>query len=221
MPTNRVIAEEDRVETIISRLAEYYPQAVTRLRYHTPFQLLVAAVLSAQTTDKQVNRITPQLCRRAPTPRAMAAMQPDEIAEYIKGCGLYRHKSRYLAALSRIIIEKYAGRPPATLHELMALPGVGRKTANVVLNNAFGVPALAVDTHVFRVSRRLGLSDGSKVEEVEKELTRKIPPDKWGEMHHRLIAHGRQVCTARKPGCYRCLLADFCPSKKNYPEGEG
>lgn len=203
--------EEQRRKEIFALLQERYPEAATRLRFQNPFQLLVAALLSAQTTDAQVNRVTEKLFLRAGTPAAMAAMEPGDLEPLLKGCGLYRHKSRYLVELSRLLLERHGGKVPDRPADLLALPGVGRKTANVVLSNAFGVPALAVDTHVFRVSRRLGLAAGDRVDRVEQELTDTLPPGEWSPAHHRLIAHGRNLCTARRPRCGDCFLSRLCP----------
>ncbi len=183
------------------------------MHFANPFQLFVATVLSAQTTDEQVNRITAKLFPRADTPEKLARMKQAELEGYLKGCGLYRQKSRFLIEASRIILEKHGGNVPDTFEDLVALPGVGRKTANVVLSNAFNKPALAVDTHVFRVSRRLGLASGKKVEQVEEELKALLPPHEWGKVHHRLIADGRRICKALKPQCGHCVLGPYCPSR--------
>lgn len=194
-------------------MEHHYPRAETRLNYRSPFQLFVATVLSAQTTDEQVNRISEKLFYAIPTARDMAKMEPTELEPYLKGCGLYRVKSRYLVEAAVKIVRDYGGRLPDRFEDLAALPGAGRKTANVVLNSAFGKPALAVDTHVYRVSRRLGLAVGPGVEKVEQELKEKLPEHQWGAAHHRLIAHGRRLCTARAPQCKECFLSGHCPSK--------
>jgi len=178
--------------------------------------LFVAVVLSARTTDEQVNRITAKLFPRAGTPQQLARMQESELAQYIQGCGLYRHKSRYLIEASRIILDKHGGLVPDHFEQLVALPGVGRKTANVVLNSAFRKNALAVDTHVYRVSKRLGLASGNRVKQVEEELKELLSPPEWGAAHHRLIAHGRKTCTARRPRCAECFVYRYCPSKEQY-----
>lgn len=204
--------ENKRIDNIFKILKDLYPTASTVLNYGNPFQLFVATVLSAQTTDAQVNRITRKLFKRAGTPGQMAQMQPEELVPYLKSCGLFRQKSRYLVEAGRLIMEKYDGLLPDNYEDLVSLPGAGRKTANVVLNNAFGKPALAVDTHVFRVSRRLGLASGKTTGEVESELVSILPPDQWGPAHHRLIAHGRKICKARRPDCPECPLASCCPA---------
>ncbi|NPV90936.1 MAG: endonuclease III [Firmicutes bacterium] len=194
---------------ILKLLGQAYP-ARSGLRYQTPFQLLAAAMLSAQSTDVQVNRVTERLFQEFPDPPSMAAASEQEVQELIRGVGLHDSKSRYLVEASRIIMERYGGQVPRTREELMLLPGVGRKTANVVLSNAFGVPAIAVDTHVFRVSNRIGLASGKNVLETEKQLEASIPPNTWGKAHHWLIWHGREVCRARSPLCDSCLINSCC-----------
>ena len=213
MTENRDLTEVERTAEIFRLLREHYPRARTALKFDTPFQLLVAVILSAQTTDEQVNRITPALFARASSPAEMAQLKPAELERLIKGCGLYRNKSRFLVEASRRIVQQFNGRVPDNFVDLVSLPGVGRKTANVILYNAFGRPALAVDTHVYRVSRRLGLARGKRVEEVERELTARLPEREWGPVHHRLIAHGRSLCHARRPECSACFLNRYCPSK--------
>lgn len=197
---------------IVNRLSGLYPGAGTALQYGSVFQLLVAVILSAQCTDKQVNRITSGLFKKYPAAEDFAGLEWEELAREIKGCGLYKNKSRNIINTSRILVEKYGSRVPADREDLESLPGVGRKTANVVLNVAFNRPVMPVDTHVFRVARRLGLSRGKTPLAVEKDLTGIVPPEKMGIMHHCLILHGRQVCRARNPLCGRCVLNDLCPS---------
>lgn len=209
-------AETKRVQYIFQLLEEHYPRAETALEYGDPFQLFVATVLSAQTTDEQVNRITAGLFPRAGTPQLLARMEQAELEKYLQGCGLFRQKSRFLIEASRLILDKHSGQVPDRFDQLVALPGAGRKTANVVLNSAFNQPALAVDTHVYRVARRLGLAAGNKVEQVEEELKAKLSPHQWGAAHHRLITHGRRVCNARRPRCSECMLHLYCPSKLEY-----
>ncbi len=201
-------------EQIIAKLAEHYPQAKTSLVFDNPFQLFVATVLSAQTTDEQVNKITVELFKAVPTARVMSGMTAAELEPYLKSCGLYRNKSRFLIEASRIIVDHYNGMVPDDFNELVKLPGVGRKTANVIISSAFGKPALAVDTHVFRVSKRLGLADGSTVELVEDQLKSVIPIEVWSNAHHYLIAHGRLICHARKPQCEVCFLKKNCLQAK-------
>ncbi|MDE2479204.1 MAG: endonuclease III [Betaproteobacteria bacterium] len=201
------------VETLFARLQAANPQPVSELHYRNPFELLVAVVLSAQATDAGVNKATPALFAAAPTPQAMARLGEDEVAGYIRTIGLYRTKARNVVALSRALVESHAGQVPSTREALEALPGVGRKTANVVLNVAFGEPTLAVDTHVLRVANRLGLARSSKPLEVEQALLKQVPAAYAHDAHHWLILHGRYVCKARQPECWRCALADLCPYK--------
>ncbi len=195
---------------IMHQLGLHYPLAKSGLVFSNPYQLFVATLLSAQTTDEQVNKVTADLFRAAPTIYEMAQMSAADIEPYIKSIGLFRYKSRYLAEASRIIVVEHYGEIPADFDELVKLPGVGRKTANVIISGAFGQPAIAVDTHVFRVSRRLGLAGGNKVEQVEEQLKEVIPVSDWSVTHHRLITHGRQVCHARSPECQSCFLAGLC-----------
>ena len=199
------------IETLFSRLKAANPTPRSELQYRNAFELLVAVVLSAQATDASVNKATPALFAAAPTPQAMAALGEDDVAPYIRTIGLYRTKARNLAALGRILTEQYGGQVPHTREALEALPGVGRKTANVVLNIAFGQPTLAVDTHIFRVANRLGLAKGKTPLEVEVKLMKVVPEAYLHDAHHWLILHGRYVCKARSPDCWRCALADLCP----------
>jgi endonuclease III len=201
---------------ILEKLAARYAGARTELRYESPFQLLVAVILSAQTTDRQVNRITAKLFQTYQTPADFAALPEEELAEALRGCGLYRNKARHLIATSRRLLEDFQGQVPETLKELLTLPGVGRKTANVVLSEAFGVPALAVDTHVFRVAARLGLARGKTPGETEALLKEVIPEEDWGKAHHWLIQHGRRLCSARTPNCRGCFLLDDCPAGRRF-----
>jgi len=198
------------VGRILATLAETYPQVGTALDFTTPFELLVATVLSAQCTDKLVNRVTPGLFAVYPTALAMAQAGPAEIEPLIARCGLFRTKAKNLAAAARLLEKRHGGSVPETMEALLELPGVGRKTANVVLSNAFGVPGIAVDTHVFRVARRLSLARGTTPEQVEAQLRRRIPRSDWADTHHRLIWHGRLVCHARSPECGRCPLLPHC-----------
>lgn len=201
---------KEKALDILKRLAKQYPEAKSGLVYDNPFQLFVATVLSAQTTDEQVNRITKKLFSAVPTVDILAKMQPSELEPYLKSCGLYHNKSKFLTEAARVIVEKHGGEVPDRFEDLLKLPGVGRKTANVVISSAFGKPALAVDTHVFRVSKRIGLADGKNVDSVEEQLKKIFPEEKWSVSHHQLIAHGRAVCFARKPGCKICILEDLC-----------
>lgn len=201
---------EIHVKKILKLLEKEYPGAETSLNYQTPFQLLVAAILSAQTTDKQVNKITTSLFKEIRGPRDILSLGFSSLEEKLKGAGLFHQKSRQIRETSRLLCEKHGGEVPKTRDELMVLPGVGRKTANVVLSTAFSIPTLAVDTHVSRVSRRLGLTKGKTPLEIEEDLCHLIPISKWSSTHHRLIKHGRQVCRARNPFCEQCLLQSHC-----------
>ena len=197
---------------ILKRLQAHYIGARAGLHYRNAFELLIATMLSAQTTDRQVNAVTKALFDATPDAASMLALSQIELEGYIKSCGFYHTKAQNVLATCQILVDKYNGEVPRTLDELTALPGVGRKTANVVLSNAFGVPAIAVDTHVFRVSNRLGLANAKDVLETEMQLQKNIPQDKWSDAHHWLIWHGRQICSARKPECGRCFLLDICPT---------
>jgi endonuclease-3 len=192
------------------RLAEANPHPTTELEYRTPYQLLVAVVLSAQATDKSVNLATRKLFAAAPTPEAMTALGEEGVAEYIKTIGLFRTKAKNTVALSRQLLERHGGAVPHDRAALEALPGVGRKTANVVLNTVFGDPVIAVDTHIFRLANRTGLAPGKDVLAVEQALMRRIPKNYLKDAHHWLILHGRYVCTARKPDCAACIVRDLC-----------
>jgi endonuclease-3 len=198
------------VAEVFRRLREANPNPTTELEYGSPYQLLVAVVLSAQATDKGVNLATRRLFPLAPTPEAMVDLGEEGIAEQIKTIGLYRNKAKHTLALSRQLLERHAGEVPRQREALEALPGVGRKTANVVLNTVFGEPTMAVDTHIFRLSNRTGLAPGKDVLEVEKRLLRRIPTEYKLNAHHWLILHGRYVCTARTPKCGNCALRDLC-----------
>ena len=197
-------------EQVLKRLKELYYNLGTALRFHNPYELLVATILSAQATDKQVNKVTKELFQKYPDAYAIAALTPEELAVEIKSIGLYKNKSKNIVAASKILVEKYAGEIPADRDKLIELPGVGRKTANVVLSNAFGIPALAVDTHVFRVANRLELVHCKNVECAEEELCALIPKEDWADAHHWLIWHGRLFCKARNPLCERYKLNDLC-----------
>ena len=198
------------VEAILNTLEELYPNPETALEYATTFQLLIAVILSAQTTDKQVNKITSDLFEKFKKPEDIAELSPEELEPHIQGLGLYRNKSKYIVQTCRKLVEEYEGQVPRERKELMKLSGVGRKTANVVSSCAFGEDAIAVDTHVFRVSNRLGLADSEKVKEVEQQLMEIIPQDKWSLAHHWLIFHGRETCKARSPKCEDCQLQQYC-----------
>jgi endonuclease-3 len=198
------------IREIFARFQAANPHPKSELEYINPFTLLVAVVLSAQATDAGVNKATRSLFRRADTPKKMLALGEDNLREAIKTIGLYRNKAKNVIALSQKLVEEHDGEVPRSREALEALPGVGRKTANVVLNVAFGQPTLAVDTHIFRVANRIGLSKGKTPLAVELDLERIVPEDFLLHAHHWLILHGRYVCKARKPECPRCLIADLC-----------
>jgi len=205
-----------RVDTasILTELETLYPDAHCALDHRNAFELLVATILSAQCTDKRVNEVTPRLFAAYPTASLMAQAAVEDVERLVCECGLYKTKAKNIVATSRLIMERHAGEVPARMEDLVALPGVGRKTANVVLSNAFGVPAIAVDTHVQRVSNRLGLAAASQVEETERQLMRRIPRQQWTSAHHWLIYHGRQICAARRPQCAVCTLRVYCRHAK-------
>lgn len=196
-------------------LKRTYPNAKPALHFSSPFELLVATILSAQSTDVMVNKCTSELFPVANTPAQIAAMTEAELTPYIKRCGFYRLKGAHIIETARILLAQYGGQVPADIDVLQTLPGVGRKTANVVASNAFGIPAIAVDTHVFRVSNRIGLAHASNVEKTEQQLQKAIPREDWGSAHHWLIYHGRQICDARKPKCEICPLSGLCEYYRN------
>jgi endonuclease III len=195
---------------LFRRLRAANPEPKSELQYRTRFELLVAVVLSAQATDKSVNLATPKLFEAAPTPQAMLGLGEARVTELIRTIGLFRTKAKNLVALSKMLVEQHGGEVPATREALEALPGVGRKTANVVLNVAFGEPTIAVDTHIFRVANRTGLAPGNNPLEVELKLLKHTPQEFLGHAHHWLILHGRYVCTARAPRCPQCAIRDLC-----------
>ena len=204
-----MLNETDRAQAL-KLLKEAHPDARPALHFSSPFELLVATMLSAQCTDKQVNKCTAVLFPLYNTAAAFAALDLNTLEPYIKSCGFYRTKGEHILAMSRILVEQYNGEVPQTLEELTKLPGVGRKTANVVLSNAFHIPAIAVDTHVFRVSNRIGLAEAKDVEHTEQQLMQNIPREDWGDAHHWLIYHGRQICAAQRPKCSECTLKEIC-----------
>jgi endonuclease-3 len=198
------------VNTLLDKLEELYPDAECELNYTSPFELLIATILSAQCTDVRVNKVTAEMFKKYNTPEAFAKLSLEEISEEIKTCGLYKSKSQKIKDTSIQICENYSGEVPGTLEELIKLPGVGRKTAGVVLSNAFGQPAIAVDTHVFRVANRIGIVDEPTPEKTEFALMKAIPKERWSKSHHTIIFHGRRMCKARKPECEECNITEYC-----------
>ncbi|MFZ5668457.1 MAG: endonuclease III [Pseudomonadota bacterium] len=211
--------ETARVQALFDRFAAYAEAPKTELRFQDPFTLVVAVALSAQATDVSVNKATARLFPVAHSPEQMLALGEEGLIPFISSIGLYRNKAKNVIALSRIILEKHGGRTPLNRADLEALPGVGRKTASVVLNELDIEPAIAVDTHVFRVSHRLKLSAGKKPDKVEQDLMAIVPEPCLTRAHHWLILHGRYVCTARKPRCGECPVADLCPSRELFIGG--
>ena len=203
-----------RAGTIAARLARAYPALNVPLEHRNPFELLVAVILSAQCTDEAVNKVTPALFRRYPDAQRLAQATPLEIEPIIRSLGLFRAKAKSLQCCAQQLMEEFGGEVPSTMAQLTRLAGVGRKTANVVLGHVFHTPAIIVDTHCKRLSRRLGLTRSQDPTKIESDLRRLLPPEKWTGFSHRLIIHGRRVCWARKPACRRCDLRDLCPSKE-------
>ncbi len=198
------------MNAILEELHNLYPEATAELHFSNPFETLIATILSAQCTDKRVNAVTEKLFTQARSPLEMLSLSQEQLEARIHSCGVYRNKARNILAACRILVDEYGGEVPGTLEELQRLPGVGRKTANVVYANAFGGDAIAVDTHVFRVSNRLGLAKAKDVQHTEEQLMAAIPKELWSTAHHWLIWHGRRVCHARKPQCEACTLRGLC-----------
>lgn len=207
-----------RTKEILEILKETYPDAKCELNYNSPFQLLVATILSAQTTDKKVNEVTETLFKDYPDLDSFLTLTNEDLEKRIKQIGLYRNKAKNLVLMCRQLKENFNGEVPKTMEGIMSLAGAGRKTANVVLSNAFGVPSIAVDTHVFRVSNRLALANSGNVLEVEKQLQKELPKKEWSLTHHLLIFHGRRCCTSQRPKCFECPLNHICKweDKKKY-----
>ncbi|MBS4008820.1 MAG: endonuclease III [Clostridium sp.] len=210
--------KKEKAKRIFAILAEQNPHPETELNFKTPWQLLVATMLSAQSTDKQVNKVTSLLFEKYPSPAQLAVLTPDELAKDIKSIGLFRTKSRHLLASAKTLLERFGGEVPSDLDSLLSLPGVGQKTANVILANAFAIPALAVDTHVFRVANRIGLAKAKTPAATEKQLTAIIGRELWANAHHWLILHGRYICHARNPHCSQCSLREHCDYFQNKKE---
>jgi len=209
------MTQVEKNERILAELERLYPDAKPALHFENPYQLLIAVILSAQCTDVKVNMVTPALFAAYPDAAAMAKATAEEIEPYIKTCGIYRNKAKNLALTARELVSRFGGEVPADHEALTSLPGVGRKTANVVMSCAFGADAIAVDTHVFRVSNRLGLADAPDVLKTEEQLMQVIPRSAWSRAHHWLIYHGRRVCAARKPACETCSLRPWCRHAEN------
>ncbi len=202
---------------MVERLRDLYP-AATELVHENAFQLLIATILSAQTTDRSVNQVSPILFGRYPTAADLAAANPAELEQLLKPTGFFRTKTRRIIEASRVLVEQFGGEVPSTMDELVMVPGIGRKTANVILGAGFGVPGFAVDTHVRRLTNLLGLVRTRVPEKIEAQVTRMVPPSEWTALSLRLILHGRRVCVARRPRCEECVLNDFCPSSCTRPQ---
>lgn len=210
MMKKKRLIRDDQIKEVLDALERMHPEAMCALDHGSEFELLVAVVLSAQTTDVSVNKVTPALFGRYPDPEALAAASQDDVIEIIKTIGLYKTKSANIIKLAAKLKEDFGGRVPDSFEELVSLPGVGRKTANVVMAEAFGKPAIAVDTHVFRVANRIGLTDENDVNATEDSLKQRLPENVWIKAHHLLIFHGRKVCHARRPECENCGISVIC-----------
>lgn len=213
MPRESKKAKQERAVEVCRRMQELYPSVESALNYTDPFTLVICVLLSAQTTDAAVNKVTPELFSRWPTPEAMAEADPVEIAEVIRTIGFFRTKSAHCVDAARMIVSDFGGEVPRTMEELTRLPGVGRKTANIVLNKAFGiVDGIAVDTHVFRIASRLGFSKAPTPLACEQDLLKLLPQELWGKVNEQWIHFGRDTCTAQRPKCDGCTMVDLCPS---------
>jgi len=208
---------KNKIAEIFKRLKAVNPKPTTELEYRTPFELLVAVILSAQATDKSVNIATRELYKHANTPQAILALGVPGLSRYIRTIGLFNTKAKNIIATCQLLIEQHGGKVPESREALEALPGVGRKTANVILNTAFGHPTIAVDTHIFRVANRTGIAHGKDVRAVEDKLLKVVPDEYKHDAHHWMILHGRYVCVARKPKCPECVIADLCEFKQKTP----
>ncbi|MDD3579750.1 MAG: endonuclease III [Desulfobacca sp.] len=204
------MTKQEKIGPMLELLDQYYPEAHTALIFSNPLELLVATVLSAQCTDVKVNQVTPILFQRYPTARHYAAAPLAELEEAIHSTGFFRQKAKSLKEIGRVLAEKFKGQVPARMEDLVQLPGIGRKTANVILGNAFGVPGIVVDTHVSRVASRLGLTSNKDAVKIEHELMALVPQERWIKFSHQLIWHGRQICNAKKPRCAQCPLLPYC-----------
>ena len=214
-PARAAAAKEARARAIVKRLAREYADAECALVHESPLQLLIATILSAQCTDERVNLVTKELFRRYPDARSIAESPPGELEQVIRSTGFFNNKAKNLRRCCAILVERYGGEVPRTMEQLLELPGVARKTANVVLGTAFGIAAgVVVDTHVMRITRLLRLTRQRDPEKIERDLIRLLPQSDWIDFSHRLIWHGRRICIARRPQCARCVLADLCPSAR-------
>jgi endonuclease III len=209
-----------RAGEVCRRLISEYPEARCRLSHASPFELLLATILSAQCTDDRVNKVTSELFKKARTPEAFARMPRAELEAAIRSTGFYQNKAKSISGMSRMLVEEFGGRVPVEMADLLKLPGVARKTANVLRAAAYGLPAIVVDTHFIRLSGRLGLSENSKPEKIETDLCALLPEDRWSAFSHAILFHGRAVCSARKPACDRCVVSDLCPSALKFPHFE-
>jgi len=212
--------EKDRAKKVFALLKKNYPEAKIALDFNTPFELLVATILSAQCTDARVNIVTPDLFRKYPTLKSFAEADRRELEKDIKSTGFFRQKAKAVMNCSRAIVEKFGGEVPRTMEELLTLDGVGRKTANVLLGNAFGVPGIAVDTHVRRLAQRLGFSKTDDPTKIEFDLMGLFPKNNWTTLNHLLMSHGRKICIARAPKCEECILNELCPSAFSFSSGK-
>jgi len=206
------------IREVISILETLYPDAKAELDFKTPFELLIAVILSAQCTDVRVNQVTKVLFQLGGDAFSLSQMPIEEIEKIIKPCGLFKTKAKNIHRTASLLVENYKGEVPDTIEKLMTLPGVGKKTANVVVSNVFNTPAIAVDTHVFRVSNRIGLANAKTVEQTEEQLMQGIERNKWTHAHHMIIFHGRRVCKARQPLCVQCLIRPYCKYYKKHPQ---
>ncbi|MDO5049140.1 MAG: endonuclease III [Actinomycetaceae bacterium] len=202
----------DQPHAVAAELARMYPDAGCALVHENPYELLVATILSAQTTDERVNTVTPQLFAKYPTPRDMAGADVEEVAQIVRPLGFHNRRSQQLQKMAKSLVEDFDSKVPSGRADLESLPGVGRKTAHVIMGNAFGIPAITVDTHVGRLAKRLGWTSATTPLAIEKDIAKALPGEDWTILSHRLIWHGRQVCHSRKPDCANCALADLCPS---------
>jgi len=216
LPRETLTARRERAAVILDQLRALYGEARTELAYRTPFELLIAVILSAQATDVSVNKASPALFSAYPDAAALAEADPEDVMPLISSIGLFRSKARNIVATARALVQEHDGQVPSSREELMKLPGVGRKTANVVLGVLYGVPAIAVDTHVGRLARRLGFSRHDNPDKVEQDLMKTFPEEEWVFAHHALILHGRRVCKARRPDCPGCTIRDWCPSRDRF-----